>query len=51
MDHTMEEKMMVLQEKKERLINGAFHIPAAEERRQRIRNILYIFNLAGAPTL
>ena len=41
----MEEKMLQIQAKKEELISGAFHMPDEERRRQRVNDILTIFNI------
>ena len=37
--------MLEIQERKKDIINGAFHMPDDERRRQRINEILTIFNL------
>jgi len=42
---SIEESMVQMQEKKKDLINGAFHMPDEDRRRQRIDDILNIFNL------
>ena len=42
---------MDIQAKKEELISGAFHMPDEERRRQRINDIINIFNLAPRPGL
>ena len=42
---TVEEKMLQIQAKKEELISGAFHMPDEERRRQRVNDILTIFNI------
>ena len=38
--------MIAIQQNKEEIITGAFHMPTEERRRQRINDILYIFDLA-----
>jgi len=42
---SIEETMLQIQEKKKNLIDGAFHMPDEDRRRQRIDDILNIFNL------
>jgi SWI/SNF-related matrix-associated actin-dependent regulator of chromatin subfamily A3 len=46
---SIEEKMMAIQAKKEELISGAFHMPDDERRRQRINDVLNIFNIGARP--
>ena len=41
--------MMAIQAKKEELISGAFHMPDEDRRRQRIDDILNIFNIGARP--
>ena len=41
--------MMEIQAKKEELISGAFHMPDEERRRQRINDIMNIFNIGPRP--
>ena len=36
---------MLIQAKKEELISGAFHMPDEDRRRQRIEDVLNIFNI------
>jgi len=50
-DESIEENMMAIQAKKEELISGAFHMPDEDRRRQRINDILNIFNLAPQQNL
>ena len=38
--------MLDIQAKKEDLISGAFHMPDEERRRQRVNDILNIFNIS-----
>ena len=38
--------MLDIQAKKENLISGAFHMPDEERRRQRVNDILNIFNIS-----
>ena len=40
---------MEIQAKKEELISGAFHMPDEERRRQRINDIMNIFNIGARP--
>merc|ERR1712059_203492 len=42
---SIEEKMLEIQAKKEELISGAFTIPTAERRQQRIQDIRNIFGI------
>jgi SNF2 family DNA or RNA helicase len=44
-DDSIEETMLEIQRRKHDIINGAFHMPDDERRRQRIDEILTIFNL------
>ena len=41
--------MMQIQAKKEELISGAFHMPDEDRRRQRINDIINIFNIGPTP--
>jgi len=42
---SIEEKMLEIQAKKEKLITGAFHMPAEERRKQRVEEIRSIFGI------
>ena len=44
-ENSIEEQMLDIQNKKENLINGAFHMPEDERRRDRIRDIKNIFRI------
>jgi SNF2 family DNA or RNA helicase len=44
-EDSIEETMLEIQARKEDIISGAFHMPDDERRRQRINDILTIFNL------